>query len=372
MLACFSLGQRTSHLGLFCLAWYGFVERPRSASDGDTLGVQAVTIATRSTSYCDDRRRRAGAGHATAVAGSPQGLARADTADDRTLNAATPEARVVRTLVHLSDLHFGRIDAAVLAPLVTTVTALTPDVVIVSGDLTQRARTHEFHAARVFLDALPTPQIIVPGNHDVPLYNPVGRFVHRLRKYQRFITPDLEPFYADAQIAILGLNTARSLVFKGGRLNVHQIARMRARLCEGLPDVVKILVTHHPFEVPAGYNERDVVGRARLAMQMLATCGVDLLLSGHLHRSYLGQTAARYPLGGYTALVIQAGTATSTRGRGEANAFNVIRIARPSLTVDQVRWHPAAGAFVPAATERFHQTPQGWMPSAKASGPSGG
>jgi 3',5'-cyclic AMP phosphodiesterase CpdA len=167
----------------------------------------------------------------------------------------------VRTLVHLSDLHFGRTNAAVLAPLVTTVTQLKPDVVVVSGDLTQRARTHEFQAARVFLDALPTPQIIVPGNHDVPLYNLFGRFVHRLRKYQRSITPDLEPFYADAEIAILGLNTARALVFKGGRINVHQIARIRARLCEGLPDVVKILVTHHPFEVPTGYTERDVVGR---------------------------------------------------------------------------------------------------------------
>jgi len=270
----------------------------------------------------------------------------------------------VRTLVHLSDLHFGRIDETILAPLLVTVTELRPDVVVVSGDLTQRARPREFQAARTFLDALPTPQIIVPGNHDVPLYNLYGRFVRRLSTYQRYITADLEPFYADDEIAILGLNTARSWTFKGGRLNVQQVARIRARLCDGAAAVVKILVTHHPFDVPADAADQDVVGRARLAMEILAACGVDLLLAGHVHRSYLGHTAARYHLDGYSALIIQAGTATSTRGRGEANAFNVLRIARPHLTVEHWLWQPSRSAFAPLAPQRFQHTPQGWVPGA--------
>jgi 3',5'-cyclic AMP phosphodiesterase CpdA len=272
----------------------------------------------------------------------------------------------VRTLVHLSDLHFGHIDAALIAPLLATVTQLRPDVVIVSGDLTQRARTREFQAARAFLDALPKPQIIVPGNHDVPLYNLYGRFVRRLRKYQRYITADLEPFYADAQVAILGLNTARSLTFKGGRLNTQQIARIRERLCGDAPHLVKMLVTHHPFDVPTGYEDEDVVGRARLAMEMLAACEVDLLLAGHLHHSYLGLTAARYQLGGYAALIIQAGTATSTRGRGEANAFNVVRLDPPHLTVEHWFWQPSRSTFTPASPEHFWHTPQGWVPDANA------
>jgi 3',5'-cyclic AMP phosphodiesterase CpdA len=267
----------------------------------------------------------------------------------------------VRTLVHLSDLHFGRIDAAIIAPLLATVTRLRPDVLIVSGDLTQRARTREFQAARAFLDALPGPQIIVPGNHDVPLYNPYGRFVRRLSKYQRYITADLEPFYSDEQVAILGLNTARALTFKGGRINARQMARIRARFCSDTSDVVKMLVTHHPFDVPAGHETGDVVGRARLAMELLAACEVDLLLAGHLHRSYLGHTAARYQLGGYAALIIQAGTATSTRSRGEANAFNVLRLAPPHLTVEHWLWQPSHGAFAPASPERFRQTSQGWV-----------
>jgi 3',5'-cyclic AMP phosphodiesterase CpdA len=268
----------------------------------------------------------------------------------------------VRTLVHLSDLHFGRIDAAVIPPLLVTVTQLKPDVVVVSGDLTQRARTQEFLAAREFLAALPRPQIVVPGNHDVPLYNPWRRFGKGLSRYRRYITDDLEPFYADDQIAILGLNTARALTVKGGRINLRQMARIRERLGVGMADVVKVIVTHHPFDVPPGYQDRDVVGRARLAIETLAACGADLLLSGHLHTSYLGQTAARYKIGGYSALVIQAGTATSTRHRKEANAFNLIRIARPYVTIVHLTWQPGSGAFIATASNSFWHTPAGWLP----------
>ena len=129
----------------------------------------------------------------------------------------------MRTIVHLSDLHFGRVDYAVVEPLVQTVAELAPDVLAVSGDLTQRARSEEFKEAREFLDTLPSPQIIVPGNHDVPLYNVFKRFLQPLDKYKRYITGDLEPFHADAEIAIMGINTARSLTIKDGRINEVQI-----------------------------------------------------------------------------------------------------------------------------------------------------
>ena len=99
----------------------------------------------------------------------------------------------MRTLVHLSDLHFGRIDPQLLEPLATKIKEINPDVVAVSGDLTQRARSHQFREARVFLDTLPKPQIVVPGNHDVPLYNVFSRFFSPLDKYRRYITEDLRP-----------------------------------------------------------------------------------------------------------------------------------------------------------------------------------
>jgi 3',5'-cyclic AMP phosphodiesterase CpdA len=266
----------------------------------------------------------------------------------------------VRTLVHLSDLHFGRIDAALISPLLATVTQCKPEVVVVSGDLTQRARTREFLAARTFLHALPTPQIVVPGNHDVPLYNPFARFVRRLTKYQRYITNDLEPFYADEQIAIVGLNTARSWAFKGGRINRRQMVRICQRLSAEARDVVKIIVTHHPFDVPLGSQESAIVGRARLAVQTFAACGADLLLAGHLHMSSRGQAATCYKVGGYSALIIQADTATSTRVRGEANTFNIIRIAWPHITVERLAWQPSRGVFATVASDSFRQTSDGW------------
>ena len=263
----------------------------------------------------------------------------------------------MRTLVHLSDLHFGRSDAALIpcsppSPAISRMwwwcRATSPSAPA-RGNFWRlalswmRCRGHKSWSR---------------GNHDVPLYNPVARFVRRLDKYQRYITPDLEPFYADDQIAIVGLNTARSWVFKGGRLNHQQMARIRQRLSAGA-DVVKIIVTHHPFDVPAGSQDHDIVGRARLAIQTFAACGVDLLLTGHLHVNYLGHTATRYKLGGYSALIVQAGTATSTRVRGEANTFNVIRIAWPHITVECLAWQPSRGVFVAAASDSFRQTSAG-------------
>src|SRR5215207_1145789 len=172
----------------------------------------------------------------------------------------------MRTLVHLSDLHFGRVDYSVIEPLIATITELKPDVVVVSGDLTQRARSHQFKEAREFLDRLPSPQIIVPGNHDVPLHNVFARFLQPLDKYRRYITDDLQPFYADEEVAILGINTARSLTIKDGRINEEQVAGIRERLCELSDEVIKIIVTHHPFDLPEGHNEAELVDRAEIAM----------------------------------------------------------------------------------------------------------
>lgn len=266
----------------------------------------------------------------------------------------------MRTLVHLSDIHFGRVDAAIIEPLIDLVDDLKPDVVAVSGDLTQRARSRQFQEARVFLDRLPEPQIVVPGNHDVPLYNVFARFLQPLDKYRRFITDDLSPFYADEEVAVLGVNTARSLTIKGGRINEEQVALMREKLCPFGADVVKIIVTHHPFDLPEGFDDSELVGRAQMAMETLASCGADVFLSGHLHVSHTGHTAKRYKIGDHSALVVQAGTATSTRGRGEANSFNVIRIDYPNITVERFVWQVSESNFVGSEIERFRQVSNGW------------
>lgn len=266
----------------------------------------------------------------------------------------------MRSIVHLSDLHFGHVNAQVINPLVDAITRIKPDLVAVSGDLTQRARSHQFAEARAFLDRLPQPQLIVPGNHDVPLHNVFARFAQPLTKYRRYITSDLRPFYHDEEIAVLGVNTARSLTIKNGRINKGQLAWMRERLSDLDPAVVRIVVTHHPFDLPEGHHERDLVGRARMAMDVLASCGADLFLAGHLHVSHTTHSATRYRIKGHSALVVQAGTAVSDRGRGEENSFNVIRVDRPDITVERYGWQTAQEQFKLTSSERFHHTPDGW------------
>lgn len=266
----------------------------------------------------------------------------------------------MRTLVHLSDLHFGRVDPLLLDPLRELVQRLAPDVVVVSGDLTQRAKSEQFEAARAWLDTLPGPQIIVPGNHDISLHNVFRRFLQPLERYRRYITDDLDPVYKDEEIAVLGVNTARSLTFKDGRVNEEQVAKIRAEL-QGLPaDVTRIVVTHHPFDLPENVDESQLVDRAPMAMRAFAECGVDLLLSGHLHTSHAGSTAARYRISEYAALVVQAGTATSTRGRGEVNSFNVIRVASERVEVDRYGWDVIGMAFTLMQTESFFRSGNVW------------
>lgn len=266
----------------------------------------------------------------------------------------------MRTLVHMSDLHFGRIDPVLLAPLKARVEALRPDVVVVSGDLTQRARSAQFKQARAWLDTLPGPQIVVPGNHDIPLYNVAARFFTPLVKYRRHITSNLAPEYVDDEIAVLGLNTARSLTFKDGRVNREQIDRLHDRFRALPPGLTHIVVTHHPFDLPDNFDKDDLVDRAPMAMEVFASCGVDLLLAGHLHSSHAANSAQRYKIGGYAALVVQAGTATSTRKRGEENSFNAIRIEPGKLTVERYSWQETVSSFELASTEEFIRSGEVW------------
>ncbi|MGB9178381.1 MAG: metallophosphoesterase, partial [Pyrinomonadaceae bacterium] len=170
----------------------------------------------------------------------------------------------------------------------------------------------------------------------------------------------LEPFYADEEIAVLGLNTARSLTIKYGRINEQQVAGIRERLCAYSDEITKIIVTHHPFDLPEGHHEGDLVGRAEMAMEALANCGADVLLAGHLHVSHTAHSSARYKIAGHNALVVSAGTATSTRGRGEPNSFNIIRVKHPHIGVERLAWQTERKAFVLSSVEHFRHTPEGW------------
>ena len=272
----------------------------------------------------------------------------------------------MRTIAHISDLHFGHIDTLIPPALREALLQARPDVVVVSGDLTQRARRLEFAAARSFLDSLPFPQIVVPGNHDVPLHDVMRRWLAPLEKYRQFISGDVEPFYADDEVAIQGLSTARSLTWKNGRINRMQVERTCTSLTGAGPNVTRIVVTHHPFDLPGEGHGGSLVGRAAMAIAAFTKCRVDMILSGHFHLGHAASWTHHYPAFDHAAILVQAGTATSSRRRDEANSWNLIRIERPDVVIERQTWEPARKCFTPSLRETFQLGEGGWMPLPEA------
>ena len=244
----------------------------------------------------------------------------------------------MRRIVHISDLHFGRANLALVEPLLASIVDLRPDVVAVSGDLTQRATVGQFKAARDFLRRIPFPQIVVPGNHDISFWNLYRRFRRPLERYRRYINAEAEPSYADDRLFLLGLNTARSLAWKEGRISLAQIAWLRDQFYALAPQVFKVLVLHHPFVPLEGKDDFDAVGRAELALEAMENCGADLILAGHLHQSYSRQTASYYLLAKHSILVAQSGTTLSARTRDERNSFNSIDVEMDAASVTVHTW----------------------------------
>lgn len=269
----------------------------------------------------------------------------------------------MRQIAHISDVHFGREEPRLVKALLAALHEIAPDVIVVSGDLTQRARVSQFEAARRFLDALPEkPLLVVPGNHDISATNLVRRFTRPLGRYRRLITRELSPFLEDEELAVAGINTARSLTRKDGRINRRQVDCACDRLSGMREEVVRVVVTHHPIDLPMEDRHNALVGRARLAMSEFAACRVDLFLSGHLHTGQTVTTSARYGIEGHSAIVAQAGTAVSTRTRGEANSWNLIRVERGAIAIGQMVWDEAAGSFGRAGMQRFRKDAAGWTP----------
>jgi 3',5'-cyclic AMP phosphodiesterase CpdA len=264
----------------------------------------------------------------------------------------------MKTIAHLSDLHFGTEVPDVTEALVADVAARAPSLLIVSGDFTQRARRRQFMAARDYLARLPQPQLVVPGNHDVPLFDVLRRFLSPLKRYCRFISSTLDPTFVDDEITVVGINTARSFTWKNGRISVEQIEALQGRFDQGGLRV-KIVVTHHPFLPPPGDFGIDLVGRAARAIKVLDACNVDLLLAGHLHQGYAGDIRTQYPAARRAMIAVQAGTAISRRMRqGEANAYNVLTVERTLITIEVRAWD--GRAFAPLRHTVYDRRDDGW------------
>src|SRR3954471_18203282 len=252
----------------------------------------------------------------------------------------------MRTIAHISDIHFGRDQPAVTEAVIADIIAAKPDIVVNSGDFTQRAKLAEYAAARDFMAKFALPQVCVPGNHDIrALWDPIRRFFFPLNRYREFITKDLRPFYMDDQVAILGMNTARSWTWnwngfwKDGRISEEQLLDVKLRFGELPAEMFKIVVTHHPFIPPPKERPHGIVGGAYRALDMMEDCGIDMVLAGHLHMGYSGDVRTHHEGIKRSIISVQAGTAISNPRRGNGpNAYNLITITPPQVTITVRAW----------------------------------
>lgn len=246
----------------------------------------------------------------------------------------------MRTIAHISDLHFGREDMVVADGLAKDLKMLRPSLVVNSGDFTQRARRNQYRAAAEYLKRLPAPQLNVPGNHDIPLFDIARRFLSPLTRFRKYISDDMFPCYIDDHLAVIGINTARSMTWKSGRISLEQIKKIESALSSLPASLFKVIVTHHPFIPPPGEDNAgvDLVGRAGRALEVIDRCGVDLLLAGHLHHGYTGDIRTYYPMSKRSIIVAQAGTGISNRMRNEPNGYNVIRLKNGYIEIEVRTW----------------------------------
>jgi 3',5'-cyclic AMP phosphodiesterase CpdA len=269
------------------------------------------------------------------------------------------------TIAHLSDIHFGAHAPKVVDGTVGWLQAHRPDLVIVSGDFTQRARKEQFEEASAWLNRLRADGfalLTVPGNHDVPLYDLARRFAAPLDRYKRYISNDLCPWFENDSLAVLGINTARSLTIKDGRINRSQMRIIRERFADVPEHKTRILVTHHPlYAMPIGEGNElsEAVGRHEDAVRAVCEAGVHIALAGHFHRTYADAARKMVDNAG-RALVIQAGTATSVRLRNdELQSFNWIEThANSGIDLQVVAWDGAR--FNPGNRARYTWDGESW------------
>ena len=264
-------------------------------------------------------------------------------------------------LLQVSDTHFGTERAAAVEALVALAAEERPDLVVLSGDITQRARRREFAAARRLVERLPArATLAIPGNHDIPLFDLFTRIVDPYRGYTRAFGAALEPAYESDDLLVLGVNTTRAHRHKHGEVSAGQIERVARRLQAAPAHKLRIVVTHHPMHVPTGADEANLLRGHAEAAAAWAAAGADLVMGGHIHLPFVRPMRERLPGLARALWVVQAGTAVSHRvrpGGGEANSVNVVRYDSAAdaggCVVERLEHRPARGRFELAERQRL-------------------
>ncbi len=237
----------------------------------------------------------------------------------------------------MSDLHFGALEPERPAALRAALLGLAPDLIVVSGDLSQRGTVEELQQARDWLDTVPIPQVLIPGNHDLPRgWRFWNRFRKPWRRYRKIVSDDLEPVWRESGLLVIGTNTARSAGWSHdwsrGRISPEQLERIHKACAQAPPETLKVLAMHHPPAGPDAGTRRALLGRRELFFESVSIAGIDLILAGHFHTSYAVTAGLTGPDQRNCVLSVTS-TATSRRRKGEPNGFHVIEGDGTSLRI---------------------------------------
>jgi 3',5'-cyclic AMP phosphodiesterase CpdA len=273
--------------------------------------------------------------------------------------SGTIEQIAMSVIAHISDLHFGKPSLRVREALLRELKRLKPTLIVVSGDLTQRALNRQFRRAQEFLHELPAPYLVIPGNHDVPV-----AFAHRLiaplARYKYYISPQLNPVFVGKEFRIIGLNTAHSLAIEAGRITRQRMDRL-SRLLSTLPKrSITIVVAHHPFIRPPGtfLIRRTVVG-GRRALRTLEKLGVDVILSGHFHKHHTADLRDTFDELRHSIVHVQTGSALRKCFRGDQVGFTVVSIQENKVSITHRRWN--GRAYLRGQTEILQRRKRIWF-----------
>lgn len=259
-------------------------------------------------------------------------------------------------IIQISDPHFGTVRPPVAEALLRLVEDEAPDLAILSGDITQRARTREFEEARAFVDRLHVPAwLVIPGNHDVPLYNLPSRLFAPYAGFRRVFGDDLEPAFENDALLVLTVKTTRRYRHIDGEISSEQIERVATRLHAATPRQLRIVVTHQPVCVIREQDEKDLLHGHEPAVRAWAAAGADIIMGGHIHLPYVRALHEARPGLARPIWAVQAGTALSWRIRDEAdNSVNLIRYDQPGrCAVERWDYQPGEKRFAPAAVEEL-------------------
>jgi 3',5'-cyclic AMP phosphodiesterase CpdA len=265
------------------------------------------------------------------------------------------------TLLHISDLHFGPpFVAHVGESVLRAARQLAPDIIVASGDFTQRAKREQYAEARAFLDRLPdVPVMVTPGNHDVPLYRVFERIFAPYRLYTEYISEELDSVHRLDRAVIVTLNSTAPLrAITNGRISRDQLDFCARAFAGAEPGLARIVVAHHHFAPAPDYEGGQVMPRAKRAMDCFADLGVEMILGGHLHRAYIGNSLDLYPGRDreHGVIIVQSGTTTSRRGRArerEKNSLNLIRVGEDRVRITHYMYFDELLGFAPVSRHLF-------------------